>query len=345
MTLLYIDSFDHFASADIVQKWPLASTGPAPVIQAGGGRRGTNSLRSTSNGIYAARLFTPGATWIVGMSVRFQSAHPNQSPIIDWADGTSVQTQLAVNGVGQVVLYRGVYTSGTVLGTSTVAMGFNTHYYLEWSLTIHASTGASVVRIDGVPVLSLSTINTQAVASGVASRLRVGNLGSIVALGDLDIDDLYVCDQGGSANNAFLGDCRVDYLPPDGDGTHRAWTPSAGTDHYALVDDLTPNADTDYLASGTAGQRDTHTFPSLPSMPNPVVKGVQHVASARKDDAGTRQVKSLVVSGGTTQVGAAVHTLALSYVMYTQLYETDPATGAAWTTTAVNGVEAGVENQ
>lgn len=334
--LVFMDSFDHYATADITTKWPLSQ---GVTIQAGGGRRGTNSLRCGGDTDFVARLFPPAATWIVGMSVRFASVPAlSATPLLDWSDGTTVQAAVRVNALGQVELCRG---SSVVLATSTVGLGLDTTYYLEWLLTIHASTGVSTVRIDGVPVVSVSSANTQMTATALATRLRAGNLAVTVGLIPLDLDDLYVC----TNQTTFLGDCRVDYLPPTGDGTHRAWTPSAGTDHYAMVDDLTPNGDTDYLASITPGDRESHAFPALPSMPNPVIRGVQHCVNARKDDAGTRQLRSLVVSGATTRVGSTVHTLALSYVSYQELYETDPATGAAWTVSAINAIEAGVETQ
>jgi hypothetical protein len=333
--LVFMDSFDHYATADVTQKWPLAQ---GAQIQAGGGRRGTQSLRCPGDADFAARLFVPAPTWVVGMSVRFTSLFPGNHPLVDWSDGSTPQAQVGVTDIGQLELRRG---TSVVLATSTVALGFNTTYYLEWLLTIHGSTGVSTVRIDGVPVVSVSSANTQATGSALANRLRVGNLAVGEALFDLDIDDCYVC----TNQTTFLGDCRVDYLAPSGDGTYQAWAPSAGTSHCALVDELAPNGDTDYLSNATPGARESHHFPSLPSMPNPLIRGVQHCACLRKDDAGTRQVRSLLVSGATTQVGTALHTMALSYVSYQQLYEVDPQTGVAWTVAGVNALEAGVETQ
>lgn len=343
MALVFMDSFDHYGSSDITEKWPLANA--TTTIVAGAGRRGTNALRCAGNFTYAGRLFTPGSTWTIGMSMRFVSSHPAVNPIMDWSDGSAGQAHVRVTGVGQIEICRGSTSTPVVLATSTVGLGFNTTYYLEWALTIHPSTGSSTVRVDGIPVVSASGVSTQGASTALANRLRVGNLESILALGNLDIDDLYVCNALGSVNTSFLGDCRVDYLPPVGDGTYRAWTPSSGTSHFALVDEVPPNDDTDYLGSVTAGDRDTQTFPTLPAMPNPVVRGVQHTVCARKDDAGTRLIRNLLLSGASTQVGSTAHTLALSYVTYQQLYESDPATGTAWTTAAVNAVEAGVENQ
>jgi hypothetical protein len=339
VSLVFMDSFDHYATADLTTKWPL--TVGSVVIQPGGGRRGTQSLRCPANVQTAARLFTPAPTWVVGMSVRFANAHPEYSPLLDWADGTTVQAQVRVTGTGQIQLCRNINPNAVVLATSTVAMGFDTTYYLEWLLTIHASTGVSTVRLDGVPVVSVSNANTQVTGTAQANRLRLGSPEAVRYLTNLDLDDLYVC----TNQTAFLGDCRVDYLAPAGDGTYQAWTPSTGTTHYTLVDEAAPNGDTDYLSSITPGERESHHFPALPSMPNPLIRGVQHCLHARKDDAGTRQVRSLLKSGATTQVGSTLHTLALSYVSYQELYEMDPQTGVAWTVPGVNALEAGVETQ
>jgi hypothetical protein len=335
--LVFMDSFDHYATADISNKWPL--TVGSGSIAPGQGRRGTQSFRAGGDASYVARLFVPAPTWVVGMSLRFQSIFSaGAHPLLDWSDGNTPQAQVHVTTTGQLELRRG---TSVVLATSTVGLGFDTTYYLEWLLTIHGSAGVSTVRIDGVPVVSVSSANTQATGSALANRVRIGNLATATALIDLDIDDCYVC----TNQTTFLGDCRVDYLPPTGDGTYQAWTPSAGTSHFALVDELAPNGDTDYLSNATPGARESHHFPSLPSMPNPQIRGVQHALCARKDDAGTRQVRSLLVSGATTQVGTTLHTMALSYVSYQELYEVDPQTGVAWTVPGVNALEAGVETQ
>src|SRR5262249_39642583 len=134
-------------------------------------------------------------------------------------------------------------------------------------------------------------------------------------------------------------------LFPDSEGSNSAWTCSTGTTHFALVDETAPNDDTDYLVTSTAAARDSHNLSALPSMTNPTVYGVQHLLSARKDDAGTRQVQLLVKSGATTSVDAATQTLATNYTYYRRVLTQDPNTSAAWTTTAINVLEAGVENQ
>jgi hypothetical protein len=109
------------------------------------------------------------------------------------------------------------------------------------------------------------------------------------------------------------------------------------------VDEALPTDDTDYLSTLTSGARETHQMGNLPALPTPTIWGVQHCLNARKEDAGTCQVKSLLKSGATTQAGPTTQTLAATYAYYREIWVTDPATGLAWTPAALDAVEAGVE--
>ncbi len=69
---------------------------------------------------------------------------------------------------------------------------------------------------------------------------------------------------------------------------------------------------------------------------------VQVATAARKDDAGSRSLRALIRSGATTANGAT-RVLGTSYALYDDRFETDPATGTAWTKAGVDALEAGVE--
>ncbi len=56
-------------------------------------------------------------------------------------------------------------------------------------------------------------------------------------------------------------------LLPTGEGTNLAWTPSAGSTHYTLVDEASCNGTTDYVSETTVGDRDSYTV-SLATIPN-----------------------------------------------------------------------------
>lgn len=339
MSLLFIDGFDHYQTSDISEKWGQSSWVDFGEIRAGIGRRGTQAYYSNLDRRYLGKVFAPAPTWIIGLSLRY-SGYLSGTYLIAWSDGSQDQCRLFVNSVGQIGITRG---DDTLLGYGTVSMSVNTTYYLEWLLTVSNTAGVSRVRIDGIEVLTLTGIDTQVTGQAQANAVRLGNLFVAQVLWDLTIDDVYICDGAGSTHNTFLGDCRVDLLLPTGEGSYSAWTPSTGGAHYEMVNETPPNDDTDYLSTSTVAARDMHTFSDLGTMPSPLLYGVQHCVTARKDNAGTRQMKSLVKSGDTTAVGDTTHTLATTYVDYTQMYPTDPATGAAWTIAAVNGVEAGME--
>lgn len=342
MTLRFIDGFDHYASGDLGEKW---TTNSFCALGSGNGRRSTNGMRQASYNSWLALTLDAQPTWIVGCALRI-TAYPTAGAagLIEWQDAGAIQGRLLIGTTGTFSYTRGLTPVGAA---STATIALNTYTYVECLVTIHDTAGVVTVRLDGTTVLSLTGIDTQATGNAVADTIRLGNHGSgpTFQFGTEDLDDVYICDGSGAApHNTFLGDCRVDVLSPTADGAHSAWTPSTGTSHFALVDETAPNDDTDYLSTATAAARDSHAMTDLPSLTTPLILGVQHVMAARKDDAGTRQVKALLKSGATTQAGSVTHTLTTAYTFYRTVYPTDPATGAAWTVAAVNAVEAGMEN-
>ena len=64
--------------------------------------------------------------------------------------------------------------------------------------------------------------------------------------------------------------------------------------------------------------------------------------NVRKDDAGFRQVKDVVRSGGTDFAGIT-QAVSTSYGYKSAIREVDPAAGAPWTKAGVNSAEFGME--
>jgi len=339
MALRFMDSFDHYATGDLAEKW--TSNAGGHTISAGTGRRGTAGLKG-GGGLF--KTLDNQATWIIGFAFRPKGAFSGPSTIIRLRDTGVAQIDLSLNTNGTLSILR----AGSVAltgGSSTLSLSIDVYYYIEWKVTIADSIAASscVVRVDGVDWITVATgQDTQQTTNAFANELAIVNGPTQAA----DFDDLYVLDGTGSApHNNFLGDCRVDALLPNGDGSNSAWTLSTGSTHSTLVDETAPNDDTDYITTSTAAARDSHNFANTPTMTSPTVYGIQHCISARKDDAGTRQIKSLLKSGATTVTGGTTYALASTYTYYQQIYAQDPNTAAAWTTTAIDALEAGVENQ
>lgn len=162
------------------------------------------------------------------------------------------------------------------------------------------------------------------------------------AVSATQLDDFYVCDGTGSANLDFLGDCRVITVLPNaaGDKSEMTLTGTGLTQHYQAVNDNPPDGDTTYVSSSTLNQIDLFHFADVSIAGT--VRGVQISLLARKDDAGTRTMASVVKSAGTEYVGSSF-SLGTGYQYFSDVRETDPATGAAWTVGNFNSAQAGVK--
>lgn len=335
MALRFLDGFDSYVTADLTKKWPTVNG--TMTISAGTGRRSTASLRCANQTVsYVARTFDAQGTWTLGVALRFTTMPTSTTDLLRWYDGGTQQCELRITTTGTLQVTR----NGTILGTSTNALALNTYRYIELRLVIHNTTGQAEVRVDGASWLALTNQDTQNSANATADTLRLGVIQTTL-LGNLDIDDLYICDGTGSApHNGLLGDCRVDTLLPNAEGSPQQWTPSTGTSHYQLVDDAAPNT-TDYVSNATPTQRELFGMQDLSAVTG-TIYGAQLGLAALKSDAGARSVKALIVSGASEALGTA-QALSTSQTYLLHVQTTDPATGAAWTETAVNGALCGVE--
>lgn len=346
MALRFMDGFDHYATADLGKRWQVVSgTAGSVAINGGTGRRSTASARFTSasgagGGPTVLVLnFAAQATWIFGCAIQ-PSAYPTVEQILlELYDASNTQIDVRLQTSGLLTITRG----GTLLGTSSTGLATGIYTYLEWATTIHNTTGSTSLRFNGASVLTLTTLDTQATANATATTVRFGlatRWGGATPP-TVDFDDVYLCDGTGSApHNTFLGDCRVDTLLPASDGTHQQWTPSTPGTHYTLVDETAPNT-TDYVSSSTVGQRDTYSMQDLTAVTG-TIYAVQIALAALKSDAGARSIKPLLLSAASEALGAAT-ALATGQTYTLHQQATDPATGAAWTESAVNAMQCGAE--
>src|SRR6185369_5097817 len=101
-----------------------------------------------------------------------------------------------------------------------------------------------------------------------------------------------------------------------------------------------PQGSLSYVFDSVVGHEDLYTFPSL--SPVSTVHAVAMKANCARSDSGARTVSMRMLSGGTDGGGSATgQTPGTSFGWLTSLFITDPATGAAWSPTAVNAATAG----
>jgi len=362
MALLFMDSFDHYATVDLVEKWSsiyTAGGSVSPVITAGAGRRASAGLRQAA-GNSDCRAFgkvvpAVGNTCVCGFSFT-QSAgsftqlqvntsfDPNTSKTS--SGGTSLalirqasanQLVLRPNTNGTLSVYRGT----TLLGApSALALAAGVTYYIELVAVIDPTVGTVDVLVNGVSWIALTNQNTRATASSTWDEVVLGKLVSTATPNTWDFDDVYLLDGSGPAPwNGPLGDVRVDARFPTAEGASSAWTPSTGSDNALTVDEAAPNDDTDHNTTATVGATDTFVMQDAP-LPGATIYGVQHCLALKKMDAGVCTVAPVIRHGGVDYPGANFSP-STSYAYGLQIVQTNPGTGAAWIEADFNAAEFG----
>jgi hypothetical protein len=345
MALLFWDSFDHYATADLLYKW--TSSFQSPSIGSFG-RNSTNGLRITPPGgqlSYVRRaLPTTPDTVVMGFALYYPGMPTTDAVICEFLDGTTIQIQLRLNNDGSLDAYRG--NASALLGSSAPGtIDPAVYHYVEIKALIDNAAGTVEVRVDDESTpsaIDVSGVDTRASSNDQVTQVQLGGVAANVGE-TRDYDDLYVCDDTGAQCNDFLGDTRVIALFPDADATHSDFTPLVGPGNYQDVDEVAPDDDTTYNSSATATDRDSFDFDDLPGG----IAGNVHAACAticsRKDDAGVRTLDPSVRVGGTDYDGTGVN-IPSSYA-YHNLYawELNPDIAAVWTVATINALEAGYE--
>ena len=348
MTLLFCDSFDHYATSDMLRKWnSKIETAGGPTVTIGAfGRSSTNGLRANrtaQNQIREAYLTrTLGSavgTIIVGFAFKPTTNFPVVAGlwILNLTDGGTDQVEIGLNSSGQLVARR----AGVVLGTSTFGLSLETTYYLEVKVLISDTIGTVTVRVDGIERLALTNQDTKATTNATVDGVKIGfRSGNENVIGwAYDFDDLYVCDTAGAQNNDFLGDIRVEALLPSGAGNYAQWALTGAATNREAVDESTPDDDTTYVSSPTVGQKDSYAYGNLTPTAG-AVKAVVHQHLARKDDGGVRTIRPLTRISAVDYFGSNVNP-GTTYSFIQQVTELSPATGVAWTVSEINGAEFG----
>lgn len=335
MTLLFMDSFDHYATATIPSKW--TSSSGCTIVSSG---RFGSRLRSSNPSEHVTLTVPSEATYIVGFAYLMEQNNSNNVPrLVRLYDGSTEHIRVYTNTSGKFVVERG---DGTILGTSSSSFLTNTWYYVELKATISNSAGVIVLRVNEDIEVNLSSQDTQNGGNASINGIRLAG-GVNTGQGNIHYwDDLYICDTNGSDNNDFLGDCRAQTILPDGNGNSSQLDGSDGntTDNYLLVDESTPDSDTTYVESSDVGDKDTYAYGAL-TPTSGTVFGVQILPFAKKTDAGTRSIASVARLSGTEE-DSADKTLSTSYAYLPDIRETKPG-GGAWSISDVNSAEFGVK--
>jgi len=338
MTLLFMDGFDHYAEGEGARKWTtfVCSIGTAYARYPAAGSQGINIGQYNS---ISKVLSVNSSTLILGSAINITSVpfdHRISSYIYGISSSLGIHIVLIPEVSGELSVCRG---DGTILGTSTQVVNWNSWCFAELKVIIHDTAGSIELRINGEEWISVAGIDTTNNSEFTANKITLFFVSHSTSVRH---DDLYVCDGLGTENNDFLGDVRVATLRPNGAGNYTDFTPSAGS-NYENVDDVVDiDDDTTYNSHDVATEKDSYALADMPvNVGN--VHGIQINTTMRKDDAAAKEAKPFLRTNSVDYPQGSAINLWDSYVSTRNIVELNPNDSAVWEKTDVDALEIGLE--
>lgn len=335
MSLLWLDSFDHYATGDLSEKYT-----------AGGGTL-VPSVHGNGVSLPGCRIGLPVAspTMIAGASVTIHILSATFHVLFDQPLAL-FPFQIIANGDGSISLSTSAFVQGTSV-PNVVQEGQTYYIWVKATNLNSSSAGTCQIYVNGVLRLNLTGVNYTAgfpVSPFGWTAYQIGRSSPGIV-----VDDLIVMDgvDAGDGFNDILVDGNgvprvlelvVKRMNAPGDLTE--WNPSPAVPNWQNVDDQTPDGDAtyNYALSTQNGARDLYGIEDL--APDETLLGAQLLISARRNGTGSALIAPLTKQAGTVRQGATVG-LGVDYA-YTVIvpYGTAPD-GSTWTREIFNAIQAG----
>lgn len=347
MALLFLDGFDHYGPVDwngnILRQGVYAEANFSGVI-ATNPRTGTYALRifAGQNDAGVRRVLVDGPVPTVGAGYAFainKLPTDNRSlGLLQWRNASNqIKASVWITSTGTVVVVDGG-RGGAAVAESDPVVYAGAYQHFE---AVHGPAGIEV-RINGVTVVNAPPVSavpgdTAQIKLGANSYPLTGAAGI-----NMDVDDFFIWSGDGAINNDFVGDVKVYTRVPTSDGPEQGWTPAAGEDGYANIDNIPPQDATEYVMAAELGSppdpiRSTFGVGDFPEE-IVAVRGVALFTRMWKTDAGNAKVRTGVQVDAAEQLSRE-WPITMAAVWYQDVYEVNPSTATVWSLEAINDMD------
>lgn len=197
--------------------------------------------------------------------------------------------------------------------------------------------GVTVIDVDGVTTAGRTEISPGVFRDAHYTRVKIAstNQTQVDGVAVMYVRDFVLWNTGGTINNDFFGTVSVVRLIPNSDSGALNWTPSTGTTGFNLINESPPDDDADYIYATDPPPADA-VF-NLSNLPVDVtsVRGLQIYSRVKKTDGGDGNFQASLISEASTADGAD-NPVSTAYGYYSDIIETNPATGLQWSPVAVD---------
>lgn len=335
MTLLFVDGFDHYNTADITKKGWVTSGSPSIHTSDGFNGGGCCKLDYTEHIRYDVGDIS-GKRFTCGFAVYFDAMPNSAQRVFFRAQNDTGGSYVFIYAGSTGIIY--VYNNGIPGLIYTSPDGFFTTdiwYYVELQIEfLNSSSGYIGMRWDEEVLIDRTADNVWTGGSNY-NYFYIQSPSN----GVMRVDNVYFLDEDGTKNNDYLGKCRIDTLYPDGAGNYSQMTPSAGS-NYQCVDEA-QLSESDYVTGNADGEKDSYGFGACPTLEVGRLWGVQTNIAA-KEQGEIVKLSDLIRVSSSDYLGG-FQELTSSNKFIKTVHETDPSDSNDWTEAKINAAEFGQE--
>lgn len=347
--LLYIDSFGdvqdgtgQFNARNIVSPETFTITD---------GRYGGKGITASGNNIYKMVLptmFGSGTTMILGFAIKVPNLNNTNNTIMAFSEYQTSSLgygYLNVTSAGVLQFVSSIKPDNQnprsiLVQTPPATIRLQTFHFIELKvLWLRGNAGHTELRVDSV---SYGTFDGHTIDSTQPST-SIGVSCINIPFNSQVLDDLYLCDDIGTTNNDFIGDCKVVGLKVNSTTNNQSWSLQSASNITLAVSGYAKN-DLSYIYSNTVGASALCGLTQLASAITQVL-GVQLNIATKKTDGSTRIITPIVSSGSSTFFDSNNYNLygpsGYKYIMY--CYSKNPITSNSWSPSQVNNMKIGVQ--
>lgn len=333
--LIFLDSFDHYSTAQRERKWTRWDFGTIVAGRNGFGG-GVSGISHAIKTLDAERTqLTMGCAY----NTRSQA-----NEILRFRNlRNSIVADLRHVGDGRLYFEwqaKGVTFSGET--PSSFVMHANKWYYVEMQVTV--SDDGEDISFSGTARINEEEILNDAHTFDFATPLPYSAAFAQIWLGgpgggfSATVDDLYVTD------DEYLGDVAIAVLYPDALGDNEEWTPSnPADDNWDHCEEHPADDDATYVTADAVNELDMYNIDDVGPFVG-TIKGAQALWCVKKSDMGTGAVKGQWKSGVTvSEQPNAFYPSALEYLYARQAERKSLFTAADWTAAEVDALQQGLK--
>jgi hypothetical protein len=324
--LPFLDSFDHYSSGDMTEKWTTSAGGIVPG-RTGNCFGGLNCSASKTLSIGYSQVYAGLAYKTYGFA---------NAPIL--LGSMSDYYHLALRHVGDGRFQVQCGYGGPTSPPSEFVLSPGLWYSLQLACIIENLGGNSF------KTFYEAKVNEATILAGNFTRTIGGGFDGLVNIFTMTgsgggvsswFDDVCILE------DEFPGDVVVMVKRPRSEGDWLEFSPNVGVSHWAMVDDGVPDGDSTYLFAAGAGLRETHRYEPTGEY---TIRAIQTLDLVDKVNVGTASLRSVMVDGSSAEhVGPSFYPSEASWLYNREGLRKSPFTGLDWTPSELDAIQRGSE--